>query len=453
MTERNQAPDYDYSQLNVELVYDVQQLTVTDAQGRAIREETNIPRPVFKQLSGQAFDFYLENGPGLYDISGTEGSIETASLRLLGAHLPPQAFRYGNLHEPGSDGIRTTWVAYFGNLAISGRKATRVEIGIHELRTREQLEQKRARQRRILEMEDMSKQDYLRYDRAVMRLGSQTFTFGFDNVSNIIAFRVLKDLQELPENTRISLANMRDSVWEAMPLVERLLFTNGNENRAYAPASKTIDTAVRAIRDSLLTEFYILDRRNYRRTPTRYELELFVEPDTDSSDTKVIPVYPPGTPQHVLDEAHSADADRTTLKRHTDTLGTYMDKTSLEPNEAIALLDIIMTREGKLALLNLYRQEFPRQNISDLRREIEATLTTLHNRAKRALGVSSYTSARVNRTIAGNITTGANAPVQQIGGRLLPDRTKEVTFKGWVIGRPQTLLQPSVVDPPTHIQR
>lgn len=386
----------------------------------------------------KGFEAYQEMGPGLHTpLDSPRMAKQKVAIHSVAKLLPRQVVSAGNMYEVGTEDPNS--YVYFGNIAIQGRRATDEEI----VRGREEAKEQKKRQELALReaciAKDVQKISYIGYDHAFITVGQDKYFLNLETQPSILACRVLKYLQEVGIHQRIDRVKLAETIWDEMPTTERKMLGVSDSDVYRADATGIIETISTAIKD-LARPLGIIDRHKLIRTTEPLDLAFCPMPDSENYYGVATPIAAPGTSKRYLeslqDTQDSASPDR--LKADTACLTALAFHTRRwSAEEAITVLDLIMTKPGKLALLNIYPDHSKQEQVQ----KAEELLEVLHKRLNLTLG-ESYIGAKSSRIIAGtHMASGSSKKTRarQSGGAVDLSAVNEEKLRHWSIGKPYSL--------------
>lgn len=376
-------------------------------QGNQLHESVLLPTRGQATLLGNSLtDMYLTFDSGTYpieDIATTLNLTRSRASRAAGnlaAIMPKQVITYDS--EQG----RIT----FGNITIASRKADA------QART---AYLSRVEAARWKERHDKDKVDLGEHDHILVATERRRFYLPLGTTELILAARTLQALGQYAKGDEPNGREIALTVWTLMPTMERELFTD-IESEVIGKIS-IIDVPVINLLNTLTGRLGMTNQLPGLRfrVGTVPKVSFRADPVAASQTATLAPVFPPGTPLHIIEDFRSnyIPPENIAMAQHAiKNLLPKVTKITLEHEDAIALLDFIMSQAGKRAL----QVELA---ASGSRRSLQSVHKSLRRVVKDSLG-SGYTSARRARTIAGNRMT---AGPKHTGGAL-PKTTK------WYIG-------------------
>lgn len=409
-----------------------------------------------KQALGRlAFDFsemYLETTPGTYTPAELEEQtgfyasfISNLVLRAKGL-LPEELIRVDNSN-------RKVFSVTLGDFVLSSRAATPEDIEAVTPRAPAQVdgepvvkppkspkpreETYEERIARTLET-DPHKLDLTQHDHAIIRIGETCYSLQLQNAQAIMAARVIQQLSLLPEETdEVGTKQLARAIWEDMPLTERMLYTErerelyGKGDLLYEPARSVLANVTTMLNVTSRFKYGTVVREaSYAVKTHDLDIVFAAAPRQEEDDIiALIPIYAPGSIIEQSAEGEVVEISAEEVQQARDILRQVKDVgqfARLADQDAVAILDFVMTREGKLALQRALQAN------RDLR-AIEDVIKEIHEAVRHALGAG-YAAAWRNRLIAGNRFTGEHS-VNLVSGRL-PGTTKR-----WVFGAHQQYPQ------------
>lgn len=435
MSERIILPN---DTIELEIVYGADKVTAYDKNQEPIGE------PAFFQngrlgIVERVLASYLVVGPGLHVPDGVNITAgNERSIKAVAKQLPREVVRYGTLHEEGVEDA--TNFVYFGNLAVKGRIANDTEIAAAKEEARQRKDEQERRRREAIVALDTGKTDYTEYDHVHIAIGDKEFFINFEFPQSILAYRVLRYLQNVTPGRFVYWDELDKTVWEEMPTTERTGLAI-NEAAVFHPTPKPIDKMTGQLAEELVGPLGLIDSKRNIRTNQPFTLTLHTIPNPNNYNDTALPIAPPNTPRVKLEalNSHLHTIPEEVLEEYSTQLHELMHDAVWSQKDAIDILDTIMSFEGKIALYTLLGQE--ERDALKLHAQSEETLANLHNRVRRVLGSIAYDSARRQRTIGGNRHYDSKHPyVKQTSGSLDKSETKkEDHIKRWAIGKPQTL--------------
>lgn len=366
------------------------------------------------RLGGALTDMYLELGSGTHPVAaaasvlGLNESRTAETAEHLTAVMPSPVFTYETALEKIT----------LGNIALASRKATAPERAEYRERAAAAKAEAIAAWK---ERHNREKTDLTECDHVLAVTSRRRFYLPLDTIDAILAARVLSALGQHQVGERLEGLAIAQAVWTSMPTMERELFTN--EESQVVGKESAIDAQVLDILYKLTGRLGMTHevKNAIFRVQTVPAVSFEADPIKDADTASLAPVFPPGTPRQIIEEFRSNKAilpEHAEMARHalSHILKLPAD-TRMEDKPALALLDFIMSREGKRAL----QAEL---EASGSRRKVKSVVRSLSHVVRTSLGPA-YSGARRARTIGGN---RIGKRVRQVGGALPGATTK------WYIG-------------------
>jgi hypothetical protein len=421
--------------IDLEIVYGADRIDVTSPAQEQFRHTAYLASAKIGSVE-KMVEAYLAVGPGLHNVEEHDIlNFRERSIQAALKHLPREVVRHGKMEETGSE-QRSSFV-YFGNLAIRGRMADSAEIEASRADAKAYHEAVEQRRREAIIAKDAEKIDYTGYDHVHIAVGDKEFFLNFDFPQAHLAFRGLLLVHNTPPGDYLHWEVFDKALWSQMPTTERALL-GIKEADVFATGPRPIKDMTLGLIQDVARPLGLVERSEFKRTSTAFDLQLHSIPNPDNYDGKAVPIVPPDTPRGVLEvlrnQAQMPASEA--LESHTSKLVELIQRPGWAHEDAIEILDIIMSPEGKIALLQLHTKA--NRSREEQAAQAEEMLQSLHTRVFRTLGYDAYYGARRNRTIAGNHATGTNK-IRHTGGRVEGGKTKEDRLKRWAIGRPTTL--------------
>lgn len=440
MTERqNPASNYG-DEARVEFVYDIDRVDVFDPKGEKIHEQYLDKKPF--ATAQRALEVYQDLGPGMYT-SEDAPQVRSHRLILQGAakRLPDSVMRAGTVELVGETEGDPLFFAYFGKIAICGRKPSEQEVAdAEEAKKQQKVEEKRRLQARYHE-KDKTKQDYSQYDHAFFTVGDKSYYLPLSQEAgrSFLAAHALNLTRTMGNGSDFTSEDFEKSLWNSLPSADRRLLCSESETYRDNPAP--IRREVHFLINDLLRPLDIIDAKKLRRTDKALQLRFEMVPHATNYEGIATPIGTPGAPKSFFDALQNPldFISHEELQALTQALQAHaFHNREWSSAEAIEVLDVIMTREGKFALQNLY----PGHSKQDQIELADRLLRQLHKKAERTLDYHAYIAAKRQRTIAGNhISFGSSkgSPARLTGGYVSEANTKAEPLKRWSIGAPRTL--------------
>lgn len=426
---------YPTDEIHLELLYGPHAVRVSDANGE--RDEL-IPLSGLSQMEAveKFSDHYVEMGPGVHEAGGKmTGRIQNA--QAMAQLLPAEVIAVGTFQDSQRKMLPTS-VARYGNLAISGRRATPEETNdIAAMRRREKDLKDQARRLELIEA-DKEKLQLASYDHAKISVDGKKYFMDLDQPATFAAVRLLQEFMKIEPSYGITWVDFKRAIWHNMSLAEReQLVTNKQAFEANCP--KKIQDMIWPIRSELLIPLGVVELRGGAlRNNAAIALELYESPVSEEYAEEATRIASPGAPRSVfgVPETTERNLDPEAVQICTEIVTDLCCRDAIGQQDAVEALDVVMSLEGKQAIHQLI--EAKRLDTTDP----EDVIARIHRLAKRSLGNNAYWSARRMRTIGGNhMWTNRAGGVRQTGGAIHgSNATKtEDTLKRWSIGAPRSL--------------
>lgn len=365
-------------------------------------------------------NMYMTLGPGEHAVteirtalgsSAMEGASDvTTSLiggygRQLREYMPPDVVTY-NTQDASSFRVASLT---FGELALASRQPTDEERTAYEARLAAVSDPKLLYERERVIVEEEAKDNLLSHDHALVDFRGDRFMIALDSTNSVIAVRLIQVVAGLSKGG-IDRPALIAAVWQAMPLAERMLFTD-QEAKLYAKTGgNLIDKQIKDVLVNI-TGRLLMTRRGevgarYLTGSDPITVQIEATPPEAPYGTTVRRIFPPGTHRDEL-QAHNPPEPLTPeeLTEGVDLVQlAQMSRGTRYPMthaDAIDTLDFIMGNNGKRALREALGANPPRG-------ALENTLDRLHAVVRFNLGASYYVAYN-DRTILGRLGRGATS--------------------------------------------
>ncbi|HSX29396.1 MAG TPA: hypothetical protein VLE73_02450 [Candidatus Saccharimonadales bacterium] len=340
-----------------------------------------------------------------------------AACTALAAVLPRDAFNYIGTEQ-------TPIALSLGSFSVAERRALPEEIP----RNPEDIE----REEKIAQL-NFGKLDLTTYDHAIVTVDDKKFAIPFDNPDAILLARAIAAVPKagIDDDMFISFKKLAPLVWGAMPYSERVLYAKKDQQifgNTSGPIRKRLDALVnRATNRMGVTKRTVL-ADHYCRLADDISVEYSTMPQDEHNDNiQVLPLdAPAGVAERMRKQQVSAEdltAAHTALAYMTE--GQWF---RLGHQQAVDLVEFIMTREGKIALLAAITAANEGPGYTEV-------YERLHEIARYSLGASYYPT-RNTMVIRGGSWTSAKHVRQTGTGPALSTTRADVGVSKWTLLHP-----------------
>ncbi len=349
------------------------------------------------------------------------------AIGLLANLLPPEVISHtGSTDKPLSVTI--------GNVAVCSRVPNEADLAATTQRI---LDQKKADTYKA----EVGKTNLLDCAHAIVAVGEERFLLEILSPMAVLTARVIEHLQHGEYGETMSALDLARNAWHEMSLAERALFVEPESPKLYETECPALLVTPMAEIVQLTGQLEITRRMYGVSTATVISPNSSItyhETPLTEADASLRPVYPPRTDHEYIENrlaGLTSDSSTTPPQEHElaqaeHLLRSYVDVTGItraNPEQAIEIMDFVMTRRGKKAIETLLAQAQQDTSLSQ-------SLASLHRTAKAALGYQGYQSAFRNRTIAGNHPTGDRSATTFLTGAQTGQATGAYTTTRWYIG-------------------
>lgn len=310
MTEIPQT--YPTGEIHLELLYGANAVKVSDETG-AIDDTIALSGLSQMEAVEKFSGHYCEMGPGVHEAGGKmTGRIQNA--QAMAALFRSEVVTMGTFQD-NEQKFLPTIVARYGNLAISGHRATPEEAKeVLEIRKQQKALKEQARRLELVEA-DKEKTQLASYDHVKIIIDGKKYFMDLDQPATYAAVRFMNEFMKTKPNTYIDWAGFRHGMWQNMSLAEREQLTD--EKQAYNPGCPTnIEKMIWPMRSDLLMPLGVIQRQGgaYRNEAV-IELELSESPVSDEFAQEATRIASPGAPRSIFGAPEAEEREIWTQKK------------------------------------------------------------------------------------------------------------------------------------------